>query len=159
MQSKCNQNQSKCNQNSVKKQPKCSQKAVKKQPKCSQNAVLRAYTRLKSFQSCLETIHFLFTTLRNQSLYLFTARSQEQQSINNRIGEILSSAEPNRSPSSSVVANELPNIVDSSETFESVVPQISEAEQVQQQIINATNSENGEEVRVYVRCNYCDTFR
>ena len=104
-------------------------------------------------------MHFLFTSLRNQSLYLFTARSQEQQSINNRIGEILSSAEPNRSPSSSVVANELPNIVDSSETFESVVPQISEAEQVQQQIINATNPENGEEVRVYVRCNYCDTFR
>ena len=74
---------------------------------------------------------------------------------------------------------ELTNIVDSSENFESVVPEL--AEQVQMQAAAATSSQpvgccastaptttlsqgqqvqpGQEEVRVYVRCNYCESFR
>ena len=42
---------------------------------------------------------------------------------------------------------EEPTIVDSSETFESVVPDL------------VPETPQNEEVRVYVRCNYCDSFR
>ena len=69
---------------------------------------------------------------------------------------------------------ELTNIVDSSENFESVVPEL--ADQVQMQAAPAaccsTNTSTTatlsqgqqgqigqEEVRVYVRCNYCESFR
>ena len=59
------------------------------------------------------------------------------------------------------------NILDSSETFESVVPQLEAEQQVQQQVQQAVanaagavaGTGNAEDVRVYVRCNYCDTFR
>jgi hypothetical protein len=76
----------------------------------------------------------------------------------------------------------LNNIVDSSETFESVLPHqniqeaatqaaqtaaaAAEQQAVQQQVQQAVAQAaavagNGstEDVRVYVRCNYCDTFR
>ena len=72
------------------------------------------------------------------------------------------------------IAKELTNIVDSSENFESVVPEL--AEQVQNQAVAqvaqqqaetvaqgqqalAAGQAGQEEVRVYVRCNYCDCFR
>ena len=76
---------------------------------------------------------------------------------------------------------DLNNIVDSSETFESVLPHqniqeaasqaaqtaaAAEQQAVQQQVQQAVAQAaavagNGstEDVRVYVRCNYCDTFR
>ena len=59
---------------------------------------------------------------------------------------------------------DLSNIVDSSENFESVVPQLEAQQQVQEQVQQAVasataGSNPGEDVRVYVRCNYCDTFR
>ena len=98
-----------------------------------------------------------------------TARSQQQQSINNRIGEILSAT---NDPPTTLNRD---NILDSSETFESVVPQLEAAEQAQQQVQQAVanaaaqgvaaatgtgnNGAPAEDVRVYVRCNYCDTFR
>ena len=74
---------------------------------------------------------------------------------------------------------ELTNIVDSAENFESVVPEL--AEQVQMQPASSSSLPTGccastaptttlsqgqagqaggqEEVRVYVRCNYCESFR
>ena len=68
------------------------------------------------------------------------------------------------------IARELTNIVDSSENFESVVPEL--AEQVQSQAVAQVQPQTEtvaqgqqalaggqEEVRVYVRCNYCDCFR
>lgn len=79
--------------------------------------------------------------------------------MNNRIGEILSS--DNSSAPGSPLKSELTNIVDSSETFESVVGQLDQ-DNVQQQLIQAGGSagnSGNEEVRVYVRCNYCDSFR
>ena len=48
-----------------------------------------------------------------------TARNQQQQNINNRIGEILSATGTEPAP----MNRDLSNIVDSSETFESVLPQ------------------------------------
>jgi len=108
-----------------------------------------------------------------------TARSQQQQNINNRIGEILSATSASEPPAG--LNRDLNNIVDSSETFESVLPHqnIQEAatqaaqtaaaaeqqavqQQVQQAVAQAAavaGNGNTEDVRVYVRCNYCDTFR
>ena len=101
------------------------------------------------------------TTPKTSRQSLPTARNQQQQSINNRIGEILSATNPEASPT---LNRDLSNIVDSSENFESVVPQLEAQQQVQEQVQQAVasataGSNPGEDVRVYVRCNYCDTFR
>ena len=69
----------------------------------------------------------------------------QNKEINNRIGQILSATENSIAPL--VPKTEEPNIVDSSETFESVVPDL------------VPDIPQNEEVRVYVRCNYCDSFR
>ena len=75
-----------------------------------------------------------------------TSRSITQsREINNRIGQILSATETNSI--SPIMQKEEPTIVDSSETFESVVPDLT------------PDTPQNEEVRVYVRCNYCDSFR
>ena len=73
------------------------------------------------------------------------AALNQNKEINNRIGQILSATENSIAPL--VPKTEEPNIVDSSETFESVVPDL------------VPDIPQNEEVRVYVRCNYCDSFR
>ena len=70
--------------------------------------------------------------------------SNQSKEINNRIGQILSATENNMT----VPKEEPPTILDSAETFESVVPELS-----------TDTVANNEDVRVYVRCNYCPDFR
>ena len=67
----------------------------------------------------------------------------QSKEINNRIGQILSATENNMT----VPKEEPPTILDSADTFESVVPELT------------TDTVANEDVRVYVRCNYCDSFR
>ncbi len=86
-----------------------------------------------------------------QSLPTQSVRPNQSKEINNRIGEILSATENNILPPT-IGNRDVANIVDSADNFESVLANDPGA------ALSLPEAAT-EGARVYVRCNYCDTFR